>query len=774
LGQGTNDQLAIVLSGTDPDGDVDTFTVRFLDARNQVITMGSSTFNPPITTPGSFDAVVSVTQLVNFLGTCSVEVFLTDKAGNRSNSLVRSFRSCSTPVLDSAAVTVINADVIQLDLLSGDPDGNTNQVSVEILNNNGNTLRPPEIMTLSQFVPSGRSVIVSLRLSGISELMNPGVVRAQLIDTQGNRSSTAMATFTPRQGVADLQVSGLILNPSVTTAGSMVTVDLTITNRGDRTAPASMAEIRLSANTTIDSSDLLLDTLSIPSLTPGQQANGVRMVTIPQNTPGGNLFIGVIADTTNQVTESSEGNNTQSRPITLQTQNTSDTVPPTVTVVMPREGDTFLPGGTFQIVYTSSDNVGVVAHDIAFSTDGGRSFTNVAQNLSGTQNQFSFVIPQNFPLSTSQAVIRVTARDAAGNSGIGLSGRFTIGDAVPPTVSVISPVGGETLTAGTRTTILFTGMDNNAIAGFTVAFSTDGGQTFPAQNLIGQVVPSSTSMSSIVWNIPDTLQSTQTRIQVTARDRSGNMASAQSGIFTVQRPVSNMPILQVRVSFTPPPPGQVLPPSNVRADAAELRTNSTGIINLGAENGLDITVGGPDLPVNQDTGPMLLGYNVYRVQQLPDRPDPTPAEIVGDPNNLIRSVGANDTSFTDMVSTGKGDNFLYSVTSFFSNGSMSSGSQPAATGLPVIRNPRFAQGTIFIESAGSFIKDGASLVVNDSEFYPLMLDPSQAFFMVPKKVPGSPSGAKIKKVVKKGTSVRLTVRNPDGKLSVGVSFTRPQ
>jgi hypothetical protein len=59
---------------------------------------------------------------VNFLGICNVEVFLTDKAGNRSNSLMRNFRSCSIPIIDAAAVTVINADVIQLDLVAGDPD----------------------------------------------------------------------------------------------------------------------------------------------------------------------------------------------------------------------------------------------------------------------------------------------------------------------------------------------------------------------------------------------------------------------------------------------------------------------------------------------------------------------------------------------------------------------------------------------------------------------------------------------------------------------------
>ncbi|MBL8192702.1 MAG: hypothetical protein JNM06_02680, partial [Blastocatellia bacterium] len=37
---------------------------------------------------------------------------------------------------------------------------------------------------------------------------------------------------------------------------------------------------------------------------------------------------------------------------------------------------------------------------------------------------------------------------------------------------------------------------------------------------------------------------------------------------------------------------------------------------------------------------------------------------------------------------------------------------------------------------------------------------------------GDPSNLAIDKFIKKGDTVRLIVRNPDGKISVGVTFTR--
>src|SRR5262249_52819058 len=148
-----------------------------------------------------------------------------------------------------------------------------------------------------------------------------------------------------------------------------------------------------------------------------------------------------------------ENNNTASQPLIVQ--QGADTAAPSVRVTSPKSGDLVAPGGNLQIVFVSTDNVGVVSQDIDLSVDGGATFpTSIARNLAGTVQQFVFSVPQNFSPST-QAVVRVTARDAAGNSGTGLSDKFTIGDIVPPTVKITAPAGGETLTAGTVFNIVF-------------------------------------------------------------------------------------------------------------------------------------------------------------------------------------------------------------------------------------------------------------------------------------------------------------------------------
>jgi hypothetical protein len=109
---------------------------------------------------------------------------------------------------------------------------------------------------------------------------------------------------------------------------------------------------------------------------------------------------------------------------TIQTQPSTDTKPPTVQVMFPNGGEIFQGGQQVLIRWSSLDNVGVVAHDVRFSSDGGANFIDIAAGLSGTTQSFLWMVP-NIP--TMQGVIRVVARDAAGNQGGDRSdGNFTI------------------------------------------------------------------------------------------------------------------------------------------------------------------------------------------------------------------------------------------------------------------------------------------------------------------------------------------------------------
>src|SRR6185369_17418929 len=128
---------------------------------------------------------------------------------------------------------------------------------------------------------------------------------------------------------------------------------------------------------------------------------------------------------------------------------------------------------------------------------------------------------------------------------------------------------------------------------------------------------------------------------------------------------------RVVVSFDPPPAGRIEPPQNLRVNASQLNTSNSTT---------------PDPPAQNEAGsdsPQLLGFNIYRVVE-PDenQPMPTAEDIVGNPDNLVGSLPSTSTTFTDIVSTSKGNNFLYSATSFYGTGTTSRGSEPAGTQLP--------------------------------------------------------------------------------------------
>lgn len=337
-------------------------------------------------------------------------------------------------------------------------------------------------------------------------------------------------------------------------------------------------------------------------------------------------------------------------------------------------------------------------------------------------------------------------------------------DKAPPTVTVILPNGNEKLIAGQMTSIFWSATDDVGIVSQDVAISTDGGSSFPitvSNNLAGDI-------RNLTFNIPLTLTTMQGRVKVTARDKAGNSGQGVSQAnFSINPPPSNSgPSLFVSIKFDPPPAGQVAPPMNVRVDATNSPMKSplaSGISNTRGNTSLSALAG--------DT--TLVSYNIYRVVQPSlEKPQPTAQDIVGNPANLVVSIPANQTSFMDIAPKNQGDNFVYSVTSFFGNGMMSGGSQPAGTNIPIIKNPTFAKGVIFLDSPGSFIQLNASLIVDGKDSYKLKFDESGTRFTIEKKMPSMESGTIFKKLIKKGVTVQLIVKNPDGKMSLIVPFTR--
>jgi hypothetical protein len=206
---------------------------------------------------------------------------------------------------------------------------------------------------------------------------------------------------------------------------------------------------------------------------------------------------------------------------------TADTTPPTVGLVAPVGGETVFGGSPYVIRWTATDNVGVTSIDVAFSADGGASFAAVAgcTGLAGTAQSCTWASPGP---ATTQGRIRVTARDAAGQTGTATSSaNFTVTSG-SPSITLTSPVTPVTWAVGSTQAITF---DHNLGTGATVVIdlSRDGGATWSGLNP-GFVTTSATT-GSFGWLVTGPA-TTAARMRVTW---AGNptVTSASAVSFTI-------------------------------------------------------------------------------------------------------------------------------------------------------------------------------------------------------------------------------------------------
>jgi hypothetical protein len=152
-----------------------------------------------------------------------------------------------------------------------------------------------------------------------------------------------------------------------------------------------------------------------------------------------------------------------------------DSIAPSVTVISPNGGEIWQWLEQRHILWQATDNVGISAIDIFYSTTGPNGpYTNVA---SGEQNDgdFLWAVP---PEPTDDARIRIVARDSSYNSSFDISdGSFTIefaNDSIAPNVTVLNPNGGETWQGLEQRHILWDASDNVGISAVDLFYSTTG------------------------------------------------------------------------------------------------------------------------------------------------------------------------------------------------------------------------------------------------------------------------------------------------------------
>src|SRR5207247_1526249 len=130
--------------------------------------------------------------------------------------------------------------------------------------------------------------------------------------SESNNTKTTTIKIGP-----DLIISSL---SAPTSAGTAVTITATKTTKnqeGGSTGVGSITKFYLSSNSTLDTLDVLLGSLTLPALASTATNSGSTSVTIPSGTAPGTWYLIATRHATNSIPETSESNNTKSRTITI-------------------------------------------------------------------------------------------------------------------------------------------------------------------------------------------------------------------------------------------------------------------------------------------------------------------------------------------------------------------------------------------------------------------------------------------------------------------------
>ena len=199
-----------------------------------------------------------------------------------------------------------------------------------------------------------------------------------------------------------------------------------------------------------------------------------------------------------------------------------DVIAPVVNVTSPKGGETLAAGAASNLTWTATDNVAVTTVDLDYSLDNGGSWSPIASGI-GNSGTYSWPVP-NAP--STQARVRATARDAAGNTSSGASNAtFTVADQTAPTVAVISPNGGEAWDAGSLQSVTWNATDNVGVVAVDVDYSLTGapGPWYTVQHSVANT-------GSVSWTLPPQ-SSDSALVRVTASDAALNSAGDLSAAF---------------------------------------------------------------------------------------------------------------------------------------------------------------------------------------------------------------------------------------------------
>ncbi len=143
--------------------------------------------------------------------------------------------------------------------------------------------------------------------------------RAELAETKESNNTVAsleMLMVSEAQH-PDLVVESVTYGPSAIQAGQTINVDDEVRNIGPEASGSFRVGFYLSADATIDATDLLIGQRQVLNLDPGAGEAGTGPLTVPSFVTAGSYFVGVLADDLNTIVEMDEGNNGLAANVTL-------------------------------------------------------------------------------------------------------------------------------------------------------------------------------------------------------------------------------------------------------------------------------------------------------------------------------------------------------------------------------------------------------------------------------------------------------------------------
>lgn len=160
---------------------------------------------------------------------------------------------------------------------------------------------------------------------------------------------------------------------------------------------------------------------------------------------------------------------------------------PTLTLLYPNGGANWIAGLTNNITWTS---FGVANVKIEYSTNNGTAWTTITASTSASSGSFAWVIPN---VASTNCLVRITD---VSNSLITDVSDFVFTISYPPSVTVVSPNGGESWMAGTSKNITWTSISAGNLK---IEYSINNGTSWItiATNL-------SSASGSYTWTVPNT------------------------------------------------------------------------------------------------------------------------------------------------------------------------------------------------------------------------------------------------------------------------------